>query len=129
MVDWRFLVIMMQGLGFHPVMVKWIWEMVSTTSYSLAIKGESYGFFRGGRGLRQGDPLSPYLFTIMMEGFSMILRNCIREASDFEYHRGYEELDWTHLCFADDLFVFTKGDVHSVEVLKKALLSFNNGRV
>ncbi|XP_024990681.1 uncharacterized protein LOC112524970 [Cynara cardunculus var. scolymus] len=125
MVDWRFLIVMMHGLGFHPVLIKWIREMMSTTSYSLAINGESYGFFHGGRGLRQGDPLSPYLFTIIKEGFSMLLKTCIREASAFGYHRGCEELDITHLCFADDLFVFTKGDVHSVEVLKKALSLFH----
>ncbi|XP_024963995.1 uncharacterized protein LOC112504288, partial [Cynara cardunculus var. scolymus] len=114
-VDWNFLIVMLQGLGFHPVMVNWIREMVSTTSFSLAINGNSYGFFQGGRSLRQGDPLSPYLFTIVMEGFSMILRQCIQEASNFGYHRGCEDLNITHLCFADDLFVFTKGDVQSVE--------------
>ncbi|XP_024981684.1 uncharacterized protein LOC112518276 [Cynara cardunculus var. scolymus] len=57
-VDWRFLVVMLEGLGFHPVLVKWIREMVSTTSYSLSLNGNSYGFFHGGRGLRQGDVLS-----------------------------------------------------------------------
>ncbi|XP_024963365.1 uncharacterized protein LOC112503582 [Cynara cardunculus var. scolymus] len=125
-VDWRFLIVMLQGLGFHPVLVKWIRELVSTISYPLAINGNSYGFFHGGRGLRQGDPLSPYLFTIVMEGFSMLLKHCIREAADFGYHRGCDELDLTHLCFADDLFVFTKGDVLSVEVLKKALFLFQS---
>ncbi|XP_024963616.1 uncharacterized protein LOC112503869 [Cynara cardunculus var. scolymus] len=123
-VDWRFLVVMLEGLGFHPVLVKWIREMVSTTSYSLSFNGNSYGFFHGGRGLRQGDPLSPYLFTIVMEGFSMLLKQCILEAAEFGYHRGCEELELTHLCFVDDLFVFTKGDVISVEVLKKALFLF-----
>ncbi|XP_024989226.1 uncharacterized protein LOC112523778 [Cynara cardunculus var. scolymus] len=122
----RFLIVMLQGLGFHPVLVKWIREMVSTASYSLAINGNSYGFFHGGRGLRQGDPLSPYLFTIVMEGFPMLLKHCIRETTDFGYHQGCEELDLTHLCFADDLFVFTKGDVLSVEVLKKALFLFQS---
>ncbi|XP_024965716.1 uncharacterized protein LOC112505906 [Cynara cardunculus var. scolymus] len=84
------------------------------------------GFFMGEGGLRQGDLLSPYLFTIVMEGFSMLLKQCIQEAVDLWYHRGCDDLDLTHLCFTNDLFVFTKGDVQSVEVLKKTLFLFQN---
>ncbi|KAJ9536013.1 hypothetical protein OSB04_un000819 [Centaurea solstitialis] len=124
MVDWRFLCNMLEGLGFHPVMVAWIKEMVTTTTYSVAVNGESSGFFHGKRGIRQGDPLSPYLFTILMEGFVMIFKQCIEEVAHFQHHPGCLEIDLTHLCFADDLFVFTGGDVGSVEVLKKALSLF-----
>ena len=59
-----------------------------------------------------------------MEGFSLIFKQCIREANDFGYHKGCQPFDLTHLCFADDLFVFTRGDVPSVEILKKALSIF-----
>ncbi|KAJ9536736.1 LOW QUALITY PROTEIN: hypothetical protein OSB04_un000121 [Centaurea solstitialis] len=124
MVDWRFLCSMLVGFGFHPVLVKWIEEMISTTTYSVAVNGESWGHFHGKRGIRQGDPLSPYLFTLVMEGFAMIFRQCIEEASQFIHHPGCDSIELTHLCFADDLFVFTGGDVDSVEVLKKALFLF-----
>ncbi|KAJ9535927.1 hypothetical protein OSB04_un000907 [Centaurea solstitialis] len=125
MIDWRFLFNMLSGVGFHPALIRWIKEMVSTTSYSIALNGETHGFFKGARGIRQGDPLSPYLFTLVMEGFSMILKECIREASSFGYHPGCEELDITHLCFADDLFVFSSGNVGSVDILKQALQLFS----
>ncbi|KAJ9535325.1 hypothetical protein OSB04_un001567 [Centaurea solstitialis] len=59
-----------------------------------------------------------------MEGFSMILKRCIAEAATFSFHQGCEEQSITHLCFADDLFVFTGGDLASVEVLKTALEQF-----
>ncbi|KAJ9536675.1 LOW QUALITY PROTEIN: hypothetical protein OSB04_un000148 [Centaurea solstitialis] len=124
MVDWRFLVYMLEGFGFHPVLVSWIREMVSTTTYSVIVNGESWGHFPGKRGIRQGDPLSPYLFTLIMEGFAMIFKQCIEEASQFKHHPGCSDIALTHLCFADDLFVFTGGDVASVEVLKKALFLF-----
>ncbi|KAJ9562241.1 hypothetical protein OSB04_007401 [Centaurea solstitialis] len=124
MVDWRFLCNMLTGFGFHPVMVAWIKEMVTTTTYSVVVNGESSGFFHGKRGIRQGDPLSPYLFTLVMEGFSMILKQCIEETNQFQHHPGCFDIDLTHLCFADDLFVFTGGDVASVEILKKALFLF-----
>ncbi|KAJ9557048.1 hypothetical protein OSB04_011662 [Centaurea solstitialis] len=121
MVNWRYLINILKGFGFHPVMIKWIEEMVTTPSFSVSLNGETHGFFHGKRGIRQGDPLSPYLFTLVMEGFSLIFKQCIEEAGNFGYHKGCETLQITHLCFADDLFVFTYGDVLSVEVLKKAL--------
>ncbi|KAJ9536529.1 hypothetical protein OSB04_un000281 [Centaurea solstitialis] len=124
MVSWEYLFGMLKGFGFHPTFIKWITEMVSTPSFSIVVNGESRGFFQGKRGIRQGDPLSPYLFTLVMEGFSMLFKQCIEEAADFGYHNGCDEFGITHLCFADDLFVFTRGDVHSVEVLKKTLSLF-----
>ncbi|KAJ9536720.1 hypothetical protein OSB04_un000105 [Centaurea solstitialis] len=123
-VDWRFLLRMMKGFGFHPVLCRWIDEMLSTSSFSIALNGETEGFFKGARGLRQGDPISPYLFTLVMEGFSMLLRLCIQEATNFQYHQECEDMQITHLCFADDLFVFTGANLESVEVLKKALDMF-----
>ncbi|KAJ9536724.1 hypothetical protein OSB04_un000109 [Centaurea solstitialis] len=123
-VDWRYLACMLSGLGFHPVFCKWIDELLNTSSFSIVLNGETHGFFKGARGLRQGDPISPYLFTIVMEGFSRLLKKCIDEAVGFGYHEGCADLHITHLCFADDLFVFTRGDLASVEVIKKALELF-----
>ncbi|KAJ9561549.1 hypothetical protein OSB04_006709 [Centaurea solstitialis] len=124
MVSWDFLLNMLSGFGFHPALVRWVKEMITTPSFSIALNGEVSGFFKGQRGIRQGDPLSPYLFTLVMEGFSLLFRKCISEANEFGFHAGCADLEITHLCFADDLFVFTYGDVGSVEVLKKALHLF-----
>ncbi|XP_074305172.1 uncharacterized protein LOC141640184 [Silene latifolia] len=65
-------------------------------------------FFPGKRGLRQGDPLSPYLFVICMEVLSRILRKLPR-FDNFSYHPKCVQLNLTHLIFADDLLVFTRG--------------------
>ncbi|KAJ9536688.1 hypothetical protein OSB04_un000161 [Centaurea solstitialis] len=123
-VDWDYMSTMLHGFGFHPVLCKWISEMLNTSSFSIALNGETFGFFKGARGLRQGDPISPYLFTLVMEGFSMILKQCIQEATSFLFHQGCEDMNITHLCFADDLFVFTGGNLASVDVLKRALEIF-----
>ncbi|KAJ9536525.1 LOW QUALITY PROTEIN: hypothetical protein OSB04_un000277 [Centaurea solstitialis] len=121
MISWDFLLCMLHGLGIHPVLIQWIRELISSPSFSIVLNGESWGNFKGERGIRQGDPLSPYLFTVVMEGFTMLFRHCINEAVSFGYHHGCHDFQISHLCFADDLFVFTRGDTHSVEVLKKAL--------
>ncbi|GJW80608.1 protein LAZ1 [Tanacetum coccineum] len=66
-VDWDFLRCVLVGFGFHPRMIGWIMECVTSTSFSLNINGSIHGYFKGKRGLWQGDPMSPYLFTLVME--------------------------------------------------------------
>lgn len=108
------------------MMVMWIMNCVTSTSFAICVNGEHKGFFQGARGLRQGDPMSPYLFTMVMELFTLILKRQIGNVEEFQYHWGCDELQLTHLCFADDLILFCHGDSQSVEVLKRALDEFSS---
>ncbi|XP_035841375.1 uncharacterized protein LOC118488237 [Helianthus annuus] len=76
-VSWAFLEKILFQFGFHRKMVKWIMACVSTATYSLSINGNLHGFFKGRRGLRQGDPMSPYLFTLVMEVLTLLLQNLL----------------------------------------------------
>nr|GEU43590.1 hypothetical protein [Tanacetum cinerariifolium] len=80
----------------------------------------------GGRGLRQGDPMSPYLFTLIIEVFNIIMRKNIGENKDFKYHHKCRRMEITHLCFADDLLVFCHKDTKSVRVIKETLEEFSS---
>ncbi|GKB12587.1 RNA-directed DNA polymerase, eukaryota, reverse transcriptase zinc-binding domain protein [Tanacetum coccineum] len=125
-IDWSFLKIVLEQFGFPERMVNWIMVCVSTTKFSININGERKGYFSGGRGLRQGDPMSPYLFTLIMEVFSLILERNIDRNNEFKYHHGCKNLKITHLYFADDLLVFCHGDITSVSTIKEALEEFSN---
>nr|GEW59701.1 hypothetical protein [Tanacetum cinerariifolium] len=123
-VDWDFLSKVLSGFGFHSRMVGWIMECVTTTSFFISINGSLYGFFKSKRGLRQGDPLFPYLFTLIMEILTLMLQRGVRNAPSFTYHRYCSKLELINLCFADDLFLFANGDVDSASVIKNALFKF-----
>ena len=63
-VDWHYLRLLLQAYGFPASMICSIMECVTSVRYSIQINGEMVGFFPGTRGLRQGDPLSPYYLLL-----------------------------------------------------------------
>ncbi|GJS99851.1 RNA-directed DNA polymerase, eukaryota, reverse transcriptase zinc-binding domain protein [Tanacetum coccineum] len=85
-VNWNFLKKALEEFGFHEKMVLWIMQCVTTTKFTLCINGERVGYFKGGRGLRQGDPISPYLFTLIMEVFTLVMQRQIDREKGFQYH-------------------------------------------
>lgn len=117
-VSWKFLEDILVAFGFDSKMVKWIMKCVTTASFSICINGEVHGFFKGGKVLRQGDPILPYLFTIVMEVFNLLIIKNIAEADGYMNHFGCKELKLSHMCFADDLLVLCKGNKESLEVVK-----------
>ncbi|GKC55634.1 RNA-directed DNA polymerase, eukaryota, reverse transcriptase zinc-binding domain protein, partial [Tanacetum coccineum] len=66
-------------------MIEWIMTCVTSTSFSVNVNGDLNGYFKGKRGLRQGDPLSPYLFTLVMEVLTLMIRRKIENNPGFRY--------------------------------------------
>nr|GEW63438.1 hypothetical protein [Tanacetum cinerariifolium] len=123
-VDWHFLEIILFRFGFLDAMVKWIMACVTSTSFSVCINGGIHGFFKGKRGLSQGDPLCPYLFTLVMEILTLIIQRRVRSSDFFRFHKHCEELGSINVCFADDLFIFIRGDLESTRVIMDSLEEF-----
>ncbi|GJW16317.1 RNA-directed DNA polymerase, eukaryota, reverse transcriptase zinc-binding domain protein, partial [Tanacetum coccineum] len=124
-VDWKFLNDIMLNFGFHEKFVGWVMTCVSSAAFTICINGERYGYFKSGRGLRQGDPMSPYLFTLVMEVLTLMVNRRIERENHFKYHWGCKDIKLAQLCFADDLLMLCNGDHQSVKTLKDGLMEFS----
>lgn len=115
---WDFLIELLHKMNFPPKFIGWIEACVCSTKFSVKVNGTLNGYFNGARGLRQGDPLSPYLFTIAMNALSCMLNNT---PNDFKFHWKCKELKITHLFFADDVLFFCHGNKSSISHIMNCL--------
>ncbi|RVW81504.1 LINE-1 reverse transcriptase-like [Vitis vinifera] len=76
-INWQFLLKVMQKMGFGSKWLRWMWWCISTAKYSVMVNGVPASFFSSSKGLRQGDPLSPYLFVMGMEVLSVLIRRVV----------------------------------------------------
>ncbi|KAL0386694.1 UNVERIFIED_CONTAM: LINE-1 retrotransposable element O protein [Sesamum latifolium] len=92
--------------------------------FSISLNRSVHGFFKGSRGIRQGDPMSPYLFVIVMEIWHVLLKIRTQDDGGFQYHWKCQDLRILNLCFADDVLIFCAGTVSSARTIKSALTEF-----
>ncbi|KAL0294292.1 UNVERIFIED_CONTAM: hypothetical protein Sradi_6894300 [Sesamum radiatum] len=123
-VQWDFLLETLKIFKFPHRFVTWMEQCVTTAAFSIALNGQLHGFFKGSKGIRQGDPSSPYLFVLVMELFHVLLQLRVQTEGDFRFHWKCAELGILNLCFADDVLIFCAGDVPSVRRVKVVLEEF-----
>jgi len=97
-------------LGFAPMWIKMILACVKSVSYSVAVNGNVVGKICPSRGLRQGDPISLYLFILCAEAFSSLLHNAQMRGLISGVPTSKKGPSISHLFFADDSLVFCKAN-------------------
>ena len=122
-IEWEFLRNVLVRFGFHELWISWIMTCVTSVSYSYLINGAAQGRVAPSRGIRQGDPLSLYLFILCTEVLSGLCKRAqIRgDVVGVKVARNCPAIN--HLLFADDTIFFSRTDPHSctalVTILKK----------
>ncbi|GJQ98238.1 putative RNA-directed DNA polymerase, eukaryota, reverse transcriptase zinc-binding domain protein [Tanacetum coccineum] len=114
-VSWRYLDYMLCNLGFGLSWRSWIKACLESSRTSILINGSPTSEFNVRRGLRQGDPLSYFLFIIIMEGLHVALTDSVRSGLIRGINFGSLDLNLSHLFFADDVIITTDWNVHDLD--------------
>ena len=126
--NWNFLLFVMQRMGFGEKWIGWISWCIFTSTFLVLINGTPVGFFNSSRGLRQGDPLSPYLFVIDIEALSRLLFRIVRGERYLSGCRingiSGNGVLVSHLLFADNTLVFCEASQDQMAYLSCLLMWF-----
>ena len=126
-VSWDFLMYMLQRCGFSEKWRKWIRYCISTVKFFILINGSPSDFFGSSRGLRQGDPLSPLLFDIVMEALSRMLDVAASARQFLGFFVGSTaglSVMVSHLLSADDTLIFCDAEPSQIANLRAILTRF-----
>lgn len=124
--SWNFLEAVLRCMDFPEHFITLIMNCVSSVSYSLLLNGHITGRILATRGLRQGDPFSPYLFILCMNVLSCLFSDAKKTKliESIQFARRGPRI--SHLMYVDDLVVFFESSVESARFLKSTLDSFCN---
>ena len=123
-VDWGFLQFILRTMGFAEQWISWLMLCISTVEYFVLFNGTVVGSVVPGRGLRQGCPLSPYLFIVCTKGLSVMIQDSEARGALHGCSVCRNAPSISHLFFADDSYLFFKSFLAEAEVVHDILLRF-----
>ena len=122
-VNWEFIRTILLHLGFDEVFTGWIVACISSVSFEVLVNGGKTEGFTPNRGLRQGDPLSSYLFILGQEIFSRMLEHELRNKNLNGIKTSSNGPTISHLMYVDDIILFSKATLEMLTALLTCLRS------
>lgn len=123
-VEWKFLELIMEKMGFASKWINLVSACIRSVSFSIMLNGQPHGLIHPTRGLRQGDPLSPYLFLLVTEGLHALFRRVEAKGDINGVSLCPAGLQISHLLFADDSLVFCRATVPECVKLQSILYNY-----
>lgn len=120
-VEWCFLENMLEFFYFNIKWRKWILECVSTAHMLVLVNGSPSGDFKLERRLRQGDPLSTFLYLLVAEGLSILVKRVVERGFLEAAELGRNKVPITHLQYADDTVFVSSGNESNIWAMKRIL--------
>ncbi|KAL8126087.1 hypothetical protein AgCh_013389 [Apium graveolens] len=123
-VEWGFLAAVLARLGFDPKVIRLYMACISSVTYQIAHAGRVFGSITPSRGIRQGDPLSSYLFLICIEGLTSFIQRYESRGMIKGIKVARTAPSVTHMLFADDCYIFCKANVDCAKQVQTMLSVF-----
>ncbi|KAM0002505.1 putative RNA-directed DNA polymerase [Helianthus debilis subsp. tardiflorus] len=125
-VNWGFLLSILSQMGFPNRWCLWIQGILNSSRSAVLVNGSPTFEFQCQKGVRQGDPLSPFLFLIIMEAFSCLVRKAceLGELKDLRFLSG--NLPISHLLYADDAVILGEWSRDNIEKTARLLRVFHS---
>ncbi|GKU98551.1 hypothetical protein SLEP1_g11543 [Rubroshorea leprosula] len=123
-VGWDFIDYMLLRMWFTAKWRKWMKECLQSSTVSILINGSPKRQFLVSKGIRQGDPLSPFLFLIVTEGLNGLMLSAMDKNLYKGVRIGNVDVMVSHLQFADDTIFFGEASKENIQVIKCVLRTF-----
>ncbi|KAL5549263.1 hypothetical protein UlMin_004494 [Ulmus minor] len=124
-VNWDFLDLVLEKKGFGARWRTWMRGCISSANFSIMINGKPRGRFGASRGLRQGDPLSPFLFILVADILGRMMDKAVSIGEVKGFKVGREEVVVSHLQFADDTLFLLDPDQSNIQKVHTILNFFS----
>ena len=105
---------MLRKMGFCPKWIKWMDGCIKTASMSILVNESPTAAFIPQKGIRQGDPLAPLLFNIVVEGLTGLMREALKANKYKGLLVGKDGIEISILQYADDTIFFSEASVQNV---------------